>query len=456
MKQYNLKQAFDSVPSVYHTKIVDALEQLEDTHMEQIKKRRISRRGLIILIAAATTILCTVAFTVIRGYFNVRYQSEENRISYRFDINYELIPGKFNLTANYVPEGYNIYGDFTANSGKILIVDNTEKGISIWECLTTAELDAMNAEIALENVVSVEELQLSGMQTEIITFDEAEKYRKDNVIFMFNPDEGYVIRVNSNYSVPREELIKVLDNLTIERVDDGDLVKKGSMQVEMQNIPPSVYVQERMVPTRYYELGDTLAFNGYEFTVNSVEYMDCVAGYDPADFYNYDMLAERLEEDGTLRNFTRETYQWNISDAEEIEFVLSKEEDMQQVFVKVNITAKAGEEFLTYADRTCLQADIEFATTNDEGKEIWVKDYYNAIPSEYESYRGLHCQEGAIYMDCQEDLSGDERLHQFFWKEFTAGEEINYNLIFIMDRDELEKTAYMKLWMYPSTYIRLN
>lgn len=85
---------------------------------------------------------------------------------------------------------------------------------------TTAELDKLGGELAIEGVEKVEHTILSGMEADIIMYQEAPKYEPNQNIYLFEPTEGYVIQIVASYSVPSEELLKFADSLSIERVGD--------------------------------------------------------------------------------------------------------------------------------------------------------------------------------------------------------------------------------------------
>lgn len=59
------------------------------------------------------------------------------------------------------------------------------------------------------------------MEADIITYKEKDKYERLTRIYLFNPQEGYVVWVHGSYQMPVDELKKVADHLTVTRIGDS-------------------------------------------------------------------------------------------------------------------------------------------------------------------------------------------------------------------------------------------
>ena len=64
---------------------------------------------------------------------------------------------------------------------------------------------------------------IQGMEAHLITYQDAEKYRKSKDIYLFNPEDGYVLWVWGDYAVSMDELAKVAEGLTITVTENPEL-----------------------------------------------------------------------------------------------------------------------------------------------------------------------------------------------------------------------------------------
>ncbi len=177
---------------------------------KQMRKKR--KYGRWAGIAAALLLVVAVPSVVYAAvvYFQKDAKQEDGRMIYDFSLNYQLTPGEYEVTPAYLPEGMEEQG-----SGKYYGGDS--QWITVMPIYTMAELEKANRQIVVENIEQVEHTVLSGMEADVITFREAEKYRANTYLFLFNEREGCVIHIVAGYEVSRDELLKFADSLSVVR-----------------------------------------------------------------------------------------------------------------------------------------------------------------------------------------------------------------------------------------------
>ncbi len=164
--------------------------------------------------ALALIVLIPSAVYAAVTYFQKAEHRKGSNVTYEFQLNYDLVPGEYEVTPEYLPEGFADDG-----AGKYCSAD--DKWITIMPVYTMAELEKINSEITVNGVEEVEHTELSGMPADIITFQEAKKYQSNTYIFLFNESEGYVLNIVAGYKVEKNELLKFADSLTVERTGEG-------------------------------------------------------------------------------------------------------------------------------------------------------------------------------------------------------------------------------------------
>jgi translation elongation factor EF-1beta len=427
------------------TKEVFSMIKLENEGKTMSKKSKRSFR-MAASIAASCAIITTATVGVLAatGYFEKKEVVDADKITYQFEVNYDLVPGEFEVKVNYLPEG------FKEQETNKYWKDDEESwghGISILPIYTPIELEQCKGEISEENIEDIEEIELSGMEADVITYKEAKKYQTPTNIFLFNPSEGYVLKVYGDYNVPVEELKKVADNLTIERTGDGSyetaaqkeerlLAEKEDDRMNEEIQKNRKELEEKGIPEeKLFAIGtEGRAQNDVGFTVNDFEYLDSVAGLDVSGFSNYSSVEPWLNEDGTLKPYTRQTRKVENGDKS----VLLEERLTEQVFLKVNVTAHSYVNNLEDAG-VGLDATLCYVKENENGALAFRNDstepyYYSTVPVEnYELQMDGRC----IWFSTPENLTGEQKTHSFFWRQMKNTEEITYDLLFVVDKDQV-------------------
>lgn len=391
------------------------------------QKRKYGSSGRLAVAAAAVALLVGTPAIVLAatGFFNREARLEEDTLTYEFEINYELQPGQFDVTAGYTPEGYVDRGD-----GKYWTVDGN-MGYSLIPVYNTAELDRISGQIQTNRVAGVEHTVLSGLEADIITYEEADKYEAPTRIFLFNAMEGYVMEVWGAYGTPLDELVKVADNLTITRTgtDQYETAEEKKAQEEAGSFTERMTAaEENLIPmgeTSTKESGDGSRIS---FTVLEAVFSDTLGEADRAYFNGYEELADWLEEDGSLRPYTRLTYDENGG--------VVAEESVGQCFLRVKVRAERGasaEKEGTDAidgNEFALDACLRRLGEKESGSYIlhYLHENSGALPSEhYDLQTDARC----IWLNAPDP----GREGQFFYRSMEEGDSLEYEMIFVVDGD---------------------
>lgn len=250
-------------------------------------------------------------------YFQRTTQVEEDVLTYTFALNYELVPGEYQVKADYIPKGFE---DDTDGDGKYY--GENEEWITIMPIYTTAELDRINNEITLSGIEKVEHTKLSGMEADVITPQDAKRNRSNRHIFLFNEEEGYVLQIVAGYGMEEKELLKFSDSLQVLRTGDGSYEaeeEKLKRQQEEADTAAAILEGEKRwdalmalgIPEeKIRAAGEELRVEGLNqslgFTVTGYELLDSMEGFDRENFFDDTRFDGWLNGDMTLRPYRRQ------------------------------------------------------------------------------------------------------------------------------------------------------
>lgn len=423
----------EGLPCIVEERLQGAYESIRRGEIKQMKRKKRSYRGWIGIAAALVFIVAvpSVVFAAV-VYFQKNVHQEEERISYEFKLNYDLVPGEFQVMPDYLPDGFSDQGD-----GKYQ--GEGDEWITVMPIYTMAELEKANGQIAAENIEKVEHTVLSGMEADVITFQEAEKYRANTYLFLFNEREGYVIHIIAGFSVGKEELLEFADNLNVVRTGDGsyeteeekaDRVKEeekaGDLALEASKNWDAL-IKLGIPREKIYAVGEELQIydGAYGYTVTGYEFLDSLDGFAEKDFFDYGRFDGWLNEDKTLRPYTRQHYS---KDGE----LLSEEKAQQEILrVDIDVHCYGGEWNGTALEEVPLDFQLVYVAENQDGACTWAEDRYDAVPSEEYA---LQMDDSAVYVDGSDPIEGEGRK-DFFFRSMEKGETISYTLLFIVDQD---------------------
>lgn len=435
-----------TLPESVEGQVQAAYQKVREKSASEIQgKKKVSTRSISRWVAAAATIVVmsttAVAVLAATGFFSKNVVEEGDTVTYEFDVNYELVPGTFEVTPSYLPEGFEEFEE-----QKYWPEDNWGHGISILPIMNTVELENQGSQMSKEGIENIEKTTLSEMEAHVITLQEEDKYRKGKYIYLFNAEEGYVLEIYGDYTLPMEELKKFADNLTVTRTGDAEYEsaeEKASLDEEerrqqewdqqyqeqyekrletglQENELISVGEEARAV----FSEDDGTVYEETGYTVQSAEFIDSISGYSQDGFFNYAEAEPWLNEDGSLKPYIRQHY--------DTEGNLLSEEEVQQKLLEVKVKVK---KYIHNEDQqdntTALDATLQRLVKREDGSYTWAQDWYDAVPDqEYYLQSDYRC----IYLD-QPEFTDDGVRNQFFWRNLEAGDEMEYTLIFAVDED---------------------
>lgn len=418
----------ERLPQVVEDRLQEAYRKIQKGEIKQMKKKTgIYRRWTGAAAACAVIVTASVGALAAAAYFQKEVRQEADTITYEFNINYELVPGEYKITPEYLPEGYEDHG-----GGKYYGEDAL--GITVMPIYTTAELDKVDGEIGVTRIENVEHTTLSGMEADIITFQEAEKYQSPTYIFLFNEAEGYVLQIIGEHPVSREDLLKFADNLSVERIGDGayETAEERTAREQEEDSEEALNrnsantwqkLLESGIPTdKLHGLGEELrTFDGtFGYTVTDYEYLDSIEGFEEDKFFEFSRFDGWLNEDKTLKPYTRLLY--------DTDGQLLEEEQAEQRFLRVDMTVHCYDN--SALEDVPLDFALEYVRPQGSGF-TWAREEYSAVPEEHYT---LQMDNSAVYLDVAVHTEGEDRKDYFF-RHMENGEELSYTLLFVVDKD---------------------
>lgn len=403
-------------------------ERMQEENKKQSRRRNIYRNWT--GIAAALVLAVAVPSVVFAAVFYFRKDThrDEDNITYKFELNYELIPGEYQVMPDYIPEGMQDQGD-----GKY--GGEGEQWITVMPVYTTAELEKRNDQITVEGVSRVEHMELSGMEADIITFPEAKKNQSPTYVFLFNERDGYVLEIIAGYGVGREELLEFADHLRVERCGDGryeteeeKAVREREAKEEEARALGAAKGQEELLASgipqdKIFEMGEELPMQDGElgYTVVDYEFLDSIAGFEEDKFFEYGRFDGWLGEDKSLKPYARRHFDGEGQ-------LLSEDQAEQEILrVDFRVHCYGGQETVDAA----LDFELVYVEGRQDGSYTWREDYYAPVPEEGYS---LQMDNSAVYLDMPVHTEGENRSH-FFFRDMESGEDLYYTLLFVVDKD---------------------
>lgn len=208
----------DKIQAAYDIVRARSRQKTEGGKVRPIRKRPL-RRAWAAGLAAALIAVSGFGVMAAAGYFSKTVNQEGNNLSYAFEVNYDLKPVEVKAVPGYLPEGMK---EFEEGSGKYWTEENYGHGITLIP-ISVFNIEEQKRIMDFSHVDQVEKTTIQGMEAHIITYQEAEKYEWGKDILLFNPEQGYVLRVYGDFIVPIEEMKQVAENLQI-------TVTEGSME----------------------------------------------------------------------------------------------------------------------------------------------------------------------------------------------------------------------------------
>ncbi len=427
------KNRDEMLPQIVEDRLQEAYKQIREGEIKQMKNTGRNHRSLI-SVAAVLALIIFIPSAVYAAvvYFQKSEQRQADELTYEFALNYELVPGEYRVKAEYVPEGF---ADDEDGDGKYYGEEEGE-WITIMPLYTTAEIERINGEITVSDIDRVERRELSGMEADVITFRDAEKNLSNVDIFLFNEEEGYVLEIVAGYQVDSKELLKFADSLRVERTGDGryETEDEKALRLKTEADEATFLLEGQKRWDALMELGipeEKICMPGqelrvksfdqsYGFTVTDYAFMESMEGFAEENFFDFTRFDGWLNADKTLRPYSRQHL--------DKEGALIGEEKAEQEFLRVDLKVHCYDD--TDPDIP-LNFTLQYVARTEDGGITWAEDFYEPVPAE--NY-WLQMDNSAVYFDKAIHVDGEERNH-FFFRDMKAGEELEYTLLFVVDKD---------------------
>ena len=394
--------------------------------------RRVWKPSAAAVLAAAMILICGLGVAAAVGHFTKQVEETDSTASYTFEVNYELKPVEVTAVPEYLPEDMTVADGGKYGSGK-----EDGRNITVW-AMNMADIDYYCRTMDFTGVEKVEKTTIQGMEAHLITYQDAEKYRKSKDIYLFNPEDGYVLWVWGDYAVSMDELAKVAEGLTITVTENPELAymteeektEEARLEKEAQEAWEAA-VDRGVAPEDITAVGETLDalyLTGASYTVEEAAFYDSlyeVPGYNPEGVCDREELEAWLNEDGTHKPYLRSTLDENAQ--------IVEEKEMGVKFLAVTATVRQEKAYDPEWDNgTPFDAVLVRLEENEDGRLVPAPERYAAVPSEdYD----LQMEGRCFYLNQTADTMNDP---QYFWRHMEAGDSQTYTMAFAMDEDLAE------------------
>lgn len=415
------------IPKEVNDKVLEAYGMLSGKSYQKAK-RRSCRKWVLVGAAAAMIAASTLGVMAANGFFTKEVTEQGENLTYDFHINYELTPGDVTVTPGYIPKGYQRFEE-----GKYDKDGQHKNGISI--CGVNAAWLASQPDILqTAEVKNLEKTTLNHMEAHVLTLNwdtERSAHGFDKRIYLFNPEEGYVVIVYGGDDISKEELKKVADNLDIQvnqthtqaYASQEEMKKEQAAQEEWEASQEEA--KSRGASPEQVKLpGEAFCWDGQEnvqTTVESVRLVDSLTGYDQAYIADYEELSYWAKEDGSLKSYERLTFD-NDTQKE-----VSREEVGQKLLeVKVKAENPTDEviEYWAGAGQLCRMEQ------QGDGIYAYLDTWTEALDLEHGLFQ---IERYPIYFD-QAQHTGEDR-NAFFFRDLQPRETLEFTLLYLVDED---------------------
>ena len=452
------------IPPVVEERIKSAYEQIEVPAATSMKKYKRHKRFLILAAVLVVACVGVLAGFAANGYFQKTVSKEGEKLSYHFEIDYELTPYDVEVSPGYLPDGYELKGPDSPYGGKIHN-DETGKGITMLP-YNLASLDEFrdNDMLTFDHVKSVEELTVQNMEAHLIT-TESKLDGEGKSLFIFNQKDGYVIQLWTDGGISDDDLKKTADTMKIHVLDtqvayrteeekkaeaeelesvrqrDEEIYAAGIQAENVHQIGEEVHnPMVESLTDEPDEYGLTLdSLGDVRYTVEDVKVLDSLPASEyPQEYYrDYEKeVAPVLKEDGTLKPYERAKFDVDTRGLgmgeEEIETVNSK-------FLVVRMKLRNMRSVETPSEEDIAPV-LTHLIKREDGDYDYPRTEFRPVDYDTDHIRSRFVMNGvgAFYFDAPYFTEGIDRLKDFTFVKLEANQELEYTLVYAVDEDELK------------------
>ncbi len=422
MREDNWKDTFPKVPEVFHHRLENTLQSLEEAERKKSHGRIKWKKSLVL--AAALGLVIGLSLTVYAAVHLFTVHGEKNEetgtYTYYFETEKELEAAPIKIIPGYLPEGFAAEGDDYCKYSK---GGNNGEGITIIS-------NNWSSKLSVPYVSAQEETELNGVRAEILTRNGLEY---NHIILLFYEEEGQVIEIMASDGISLDEVKKVADNITYEVLtgEEADTYQAFSQSKERE---PDMEFDNTIKKSNMIQVGEEvqdLGVSKYEldttaqpfYCVDNIEVSDTIQELHKEGFgVYYDLVRERCNSDGSLKPRERVERYWEDDEMK----TKSETVGMKFLYVTLTLQNKTGEAMTDISVYPC----IRFLQEEEDGT-------YSFIDRDYE-WDELVRENSPIYFD-QSDYS--EPQH-FFFMDLKAGETREVHLLYAVDEDRID-TGYL-------------
>lgn len=458
------------IPQCVEEKIQAAYREISMEPKVTMKYTKTYKIRKMIVIAAVVTMAAGLVGFAANEFLKVNIsEDKENakKIEYRVQVDAQKEAHKIEVTPTYMPEGY-VYGEETSPYGGKWHNYDTDSGITITP-INAAEIywgektENPVYRDSFDKADYLEKTDIDGQRQDIFVEAKARYVDTDKQtinIFLTNQEYGYMVWINSETTLEKEELLKVAKGLKIEVLDETEAYpteEEIEDELAAQKEEQKLWEEEKAEKLKYgipaeniYEIGDTISNpflnaefseEDIEYTVEDIQIKDSLSidKYPTQNYINYEEVSPWIQEDGTLKPHARYT-QTITEDGQVQEEPILEEVASKYVVVNMKVKNASGRAY----EEINLAPDLIVKETREDGS---LSCYGPTFLSANEDYNlQWDSGEGAsfpVYIDPMYYTEGTERLKSSFFRPLKEQEELEYTLVYIADEDVLD-SLYLK------------
>lgn len=415
------------LPEEVNDKVYSAYNSLSGQEYQPARTRSY-RKWLLVGTAAAMLTVTSLGALAANGFFTKQTVEQKDKLSYDFQMNYELTPCEVTAVPGYIPEGYTEYEE-----GKYDKDGEHKNGISICE-INAVWLNEEADFLQVENLKNLEKTTLANMEAHVLTLDfdtSRTKYGFDKRIYLFNPTDGYIVAVYGGNDISVDELKKVADNLEV-TVDGNQPLEYADKELEAKEAAAEEYEARQKAARaegagadQVVQIGEAFQNkidDGVETTVVSARLVNSLEGYAKENFFDYDgEMAYWVNEDGTLKAYERMTC--NHESMEEI----SREMTGQKI---LEVKLKAENQSQETVDYWMGAGRLSRMEAQADGTYKYPDVYTEAVDMDHSL---IQSEASPVWVD-KPQHTGEDRNH-FFYRDIQPGETLEYTVLYVVDED---------------------
>lgn len=392
-------------------------------------RARSYRKWLLVGTAAAMLAVTSLGALAANGFFTKQTVEQEDKLSYDFQMNYELTPCEVKAVPGYIPEGYTEYEE-----GKYDKDGEHKNGISICG-INAAWLNKEPEVLQVENLKDLEKTTLANMEAHVLTLDfdtSRTQYGFNKRVYLFNPADGYIVVVYGGNDISMDELKKVADNLDV-TVDKSQPLEYADKELKAKEAAAEKEYEARQKAARaegagadqVVQIGEAFQNridDGVETTVVSARLVDSLEGYAKENFFDYDgEMAYWVNEDGTLKAYERMTCD------QESKEEISREMTGQKI---LEVKLKAENQSQEAVDYWMGAGKLSRMEAQTDGTYKYPDVYTEAVDMDHSL---IQSEASPVWID-KPQHTGEDRNH-FFYRDIQPGETLEYTVLYVVDED---------------------